>query len=315
MTRSLAAVAEAVQGRLTGADAVFDTVATDTRTLTRGALFVAIAGPRFDGNDFVADAQTKGATGALVSRLAPLPLPQVQVADTRAAFGAMARAWRANFSLPVVAVTGSAGKTTVKQLVAGILGVDRRVCVTQGSLNNDIGVPLTLMRLTAEDQALVVEVGANHAGEIAYLAGLVQPTIGVITNAGAAHLEGFGSLAGVAAAKGELLDALPRAGTSVLNADDPFCADWQARSRTEFVITFGLPRPIAASSASPSLRQRAHGSRCACRTAKRSRSSCRCSGSRTSSTHLPRRRRRMPPAGKRKRSATGSKARRRSAAV
>jgi UDP-N-acetylmuramoyl-tripeptide--D-alanyl-D-alanine ligase len=152
----------------------------------------------------------------------------------------MARAWRENFPIPAVAVTGSVGKTTVTQLTAGILGVRRRVCVTQGSLNNEIGVPLTLMRLTGEDEALVAEMGANHAGEIAYLSELVQPTIGVITNAGAAHLEGFGSLAGVAAAKGELLDALPRAGTSILNADDPFCADWRARSRTEFVVTFGL---------------------------------------------------------------------------
>jgi UDP-N-acetylmuramoyl-tripeptide--D-alanyl-D-alanine ligase len=118
--------------------------------------------------------------------------------------------------------------------------VQKRVCVTQGNLNNDIGVPLTLMRMTAEDDALVVELGANHAGEIAYLSSLVEPTVGVVTNAGPAHLEGFGSLAGVAAAKGELFDYLPRAGTSVINADDPFRAEWLARARTEFVATFGL---------------------------------------------------------------------------
>ena len=240
MTRSMAAVALAVDGRLIGRDAAFGAVTTDTRALSNGALFVAIRGERFDGNDFVAEAQAKGAAGALVSRLAQLPLPQVEVADTRRAFGAMARAWRRNFNVPVVAITGSAGKTTVKQLTAEILGVARRVCVTQGNLNNDIGVPLTLMRLTAEDAALVVELGANHAGEIAYLASIVEPTVGVITNAGAAHLEGFGSLAGVAAAKGELLDYLPRAGTSVINADDPFRAEWLARARTEFVTTFGF---------------------------------------------------------------------------
>ena len=213
---------------------------TDTRALGNGALFVAIRGERFDGNDFIAEAHAKGAAGALVSQLAQSPLPQVEVADTRRAFGVLARAWRRNFNVPVVAVTGSAGKTTVKQLTAAILGVARRVCVTQGNLNNDIGVPLTLMRLTAEDAALVVELGANHAGEIAYLAGLVEPTVGVVTNAGPAHLEGFGSLAGVAAAKGELFDHLPRAGTSVINADDPFRAEWLARARTEFVTTFGL---------------------------------------------------------------------------
>jgi UDP-N-acetylmuramoyl-tripeptide--D-alanyl-D-alanine ligase len=239
MARTLSAVARAVDGRLTGADAAFDGVTTDTRALAQGALFVAIVGDRFDGNDFVPDAQAKGAAGALVSRLAGSPLAQVGVADTRVAFGRMARAWRQNFSIPAVAVTGSAGKTTVKQLVAGILGVGRRVCVTHGNLNNDIGVPLTLMRLGPEDQALVVELGANHAGEIGYLAELAQPTVGVITNAGAAHLEGFGSVAGVAAAKGELLDHLPRAGTAVLNADDPYCAEWRARARAEFVVTFG----------------------------------------------------------------------------
>jgi UDP-N-acetylmuramoyl-tripeptide--D-alanyl-D-alanine ligase len=240
MARSLAAVAREVNGRLTGRDVAFGTVTTDTRALGNGALFVAILGERFDGNDFVAEAHAKGAAGALVSRLAQSALPQVEVDDTRRAFGIMARAWRRNFDVPVVAVTGSAGKTTVKQLIAEILGVARHVCVTQGNLNNDIGVPLTLMRMTGEDAALVVELGANHAGEIAYLSGIVEPTVGVITNAGAAHLEGFGSLAGVAAAKGELLDYLPRAGTSVINADDPFRAEWLARARTECVATFGL---------------------------------------------------------------------------
>jgi len=240
MSRSLAAVAREVDGRLFGHDAEFDVVTTDTRKLEPGALFVALAGPNFDGNDFLADAAAKRAAGALVSRRAELALPQVEVADTRRAFGAMARAWRRNFGIPVVAVTGSAGKTTVKELVASILAVRHRVCVTEGNLNNDIGVPLTLMRLTGDDEAAVIELGANHAGEIAALGAIVEPTIGVITNAGAAHLEGFGSVAGVAAAKGELLDCLPRAGTSVLNADDAFFADWRARSRTASVVSFGL---------------------------------------------------------------------------
>jgi UDP-N-acetylmuramoyl-tripeptide--D-alanyl-D-alanine ligase len=240
MTRTLASVARQVHGRLVGADGAFGSVTTDSRALSAGSLFVAIAGDRFDGNDFVRDALAKGAAGALVSRLADLPLPQVEVRDTRRAFGAMARAWRETFAIPVIAITGSSGKTTVKELVATVLGVSRSVCVTQGNLNNDIGVPLTLMRLTEEDDALVVELGANHAGEIAYLAGLAQPTVGIITNAGAAHLEGFGSLAGVASAKGELLDHLPKAGTAVLNADDAFRADWVARSPCELTVTFGF---------------------------------------------------------------------------
>ena len=239
MTRSLAALANEVQGRLVGADSDFDAVTTDSRQSVSGALFVAIRGERFDGNDYIAEVHEKGAAGALVSRVAQTPLPQVEVDDTRRALGAMARAWRRNFPLPAVAVTGSAGKTTVKELIASILRVDREVCSTRSNLNNDIGLPLTLMRIRPEHEVIVVELGANHAGEIDYLSGLAQPTVGVITNAGEAHLEGFGSVAGVAAAKGELLDHLPRSGTAVLNADDPFCPDWRARSRAERVVTFG----------------------------------------------------------------------------
>lgn len=240
MARTLAAVASEVAGRLVGADRSFAVVTTDSRVVGSQALFVAIPGDRFDGHDFINQARAKGAAGALVSRLATSSLPQVEVRDTRRALGAMARAWRASFSIPAVAVTGSSGKTTVKELIAAILGVSRSICVTEGNLNNDIGVPLTLMRLTAEHDALVIELGANHAGEIDYLAGLAQPTVGVITNAAAAHLEGFGSLRGVCVAKGELLDHLPRAGTAVLNADDPFYGDWAARSRCEFTVTFGF---------------------------------------------------------------------------
>ena len=240
MTRTLAAVAEEVRGRLIGPDGSFGPVTTDSRALTAGALFVAIPGDRYDGNDFVRDAHAKGAAGALVSKLIESPLPQVHVKDTRRAFGALARAWRANFAVPVIAVTGSSGKTTVKELIASILSVSRKVCVTQGNLNNDIGVPLTLMRMDQDHDALVVELGANHSGEVGYLSQLVQPTVGVITNAAAAHLEGFGSLAAVAAAKGELLDHLPKAGTAVLNADDPFRADWRSRSPCEFTVTFGF---------------------------------------------------------------------------
>jgi UDP-N-acetylmuramoyl-tripeptide--D-alanyl-D-alanine ligase len=240
MARRLSDVAERVDGRLIGADAAFGSVVTDSRVLPDGALFVAIEGDRFDGNDYVAAAAAGGAAGALVSRAQDLALPQIEVADTRRAFGAMAQAWRENFEIPVVAVTGSAGKTTVKELIAAILGSSRRICVTEGNLNNDIGVPLILMRLDVADEALVVELGANHAGEIANLGRLVEPTVAVITNAGAAHLEGFGSVAGVAAAKGELIDCLPADGVAVLNADDPFFADWQRRAGERRVVTFGF---------------------------------------------------------------------------
>ena len=240
MARTLAAVAREAQGRLTGPDAAFGTVSIDSRRVDNGGLFVAIRGDQFDGNDFVEDAYANGAAGALVSRLSEAPMPQVEVADTRKAFGQMARAWKDNFGVPVIAVTGSNGKTTVKELIVSILRCGRNVCATRGNLNNDLGVPLTLMELGDEHEVLVAELGANHAGEIDYLAALVEPTVGVLTNANAAHLEGFGSIAGVASAKGELLDHLPRAGTAVLNADDKYYADWRARSRAQTVVSFGL---------------------------------------------------------------------------
>ena len=239
-SRTLAAVAQQVSGTLLGADAAFGRVSIDTRKLDAGALFVAIPGERFDGNDFIPDAHASNAAGAVVSRPADVPLPQVRVSDTRNALSGMARGWRKNFPIPVVAVTGSNGKTTVKELIAGILGGSRDVCVTRGNLNNDLGVPLTLMGLADHHEVLVIELGANHAGEIAALSQLVGPTVGVITNAGVAHLEGFGSIAGVAQAKGELLDHLPAAGTAILNADDSHCSIWRHRSRPTRVLTFGL---------------------------------------------------------------------------
>ncbi|MFL2538555.1 MAG: UDP-N-acetylmuramoyl-tripeptide--D-alanyl-D-alanine ligase [Candidatus Rariloculaceae bacterium] len=240
MPRTLSAVAYEVQGELVGGDMEFEGVSIDSRKLDPGALFVAITGENFDGNDFVADAYSKGAAGAVVSRLTGVPLPQIHVSETRSAFGQFAHAWRKNFSLPVVAVTGSNGKTTVKELIASILGINHNVCVTRGNFNNDLGVPLTLMRLRKTHDVLVVELGANHAGEIDYLGKLVQPTVGVITNANAAHLEGFGSIAGVSAAKGELLDHLPNTGTAVINADDAHCIEWCDRSRSKEILTFGL---------------------------------------------------------------------------
>jgi UDP-N-acetylmuramoyl-tripeptide--D-alanyl-D-alanine ligase len=240
MVRTLSSVAAVVEGRLLGPDASFAAVCTDTRRDVRDGLFVALRGARFDGNDYVAAAAEGGAAGALVGVAADVSLPQVVVADTRRALGIMAARWRANFSIPIVAVTGSSGKTTVKGLVASIFGVKHRVCATVGNLNNDIGVPLTLMRLDDRHDAAVIELGANHAGEIDYLAAIVVPEIAIITNAGPAHLEGFGSVAGVAAAKGELLDHICAGGAAVLNADDAFWSDWTRRARRHRVVSFGF---------------------------------------------------------------------------
>jgi len=227
-------------GRLQGEDVVFDSVSTDTRSLRRGALFVALQGPNFDGKDFMDAARAQGAVAVMVNRPAPNVLPVIQVEDTHLALGRLAAAWRARRNIPVVAVTGSNGKTTVKEMIAAILAQRGAVLATQGNLNNDIGVPLTLLRLRDEHCYAVIEMGANHAGEIAYMARLARPTVGVITNAGTAHLEGFGSIEGVARAKGELFQALGEDGVAVVNADDRFAELWQGLIGTRRTLHFGV---------------------------------------------------------------------------
>lgn len=234
-------LADVTGGDLHGADVVFTSVSTDTRQLASGQLFVALSGPNFDGHRFLQDASETGAAGALVERLREdCDLPQVVVRNTRQALGCMARAWRQNFDLPLIGVTGSNGKTTVKEMAASILRQMGPVLATRGNLNNDIGVPLTLLEIEQRHRAAVIELGANHAGEIDYLARLALPTIGIVNNAGPAHLEGFGSLEGVARAKGELFTALGPAGVAVINADDPFAELWRGLSGRRQQLRFGL---------------------------------------------------------------------------
>jgi UDP-N-acetylmuramoyl-tripeptide--D-alanyl-D-alanine ligase len=228
---------------LVGEDAVFEGVGTDTRSLSPGELFIALRGEHRDGHDFVPDAQARGAAGALVSREVTTALPCLRVTDTRHALTQLARAWRAHFSLPVVAVTGSNGKTTVKEMIATILDGVEPVLATRGNLNNDLGVPLTLLRLGAQHRYAVIEMGANHPGEITGLAALARPDVAVITNAGPAHLEGFGDLDGVARAKGEILQGLADKGAAVINADDPFCDLWVRLAGGHRIVTFGLVSP------------------------------------------------------------------------
>ncbi|CAL1240195.1 UDP-N-acetylmuramoyl-tripeptide--D-alanyl-D-alanine ligase [Candidatus Methylocalor cossyra] len=226
-------------GERRGEDRAFAAVSIDTRTLQPGDLFLALRGARFDGNDFVPAAAQGGACAAVVERFAESPLPQLRVADGRRALGQLGATWRARWPGRVVGVTGSNGKTTVKEMIAAVLGVSAPVLKTGGNLNNDIGVPLTLLRLRLEHRHAVIEMGANHAGEIAYLGGLARPDVAVITNAGPAHLEGFGSLEGVARAKGELLESLSTAGVAVLNADDRFFPAWCERAAGRTVLGFG----------------------------------------------------------------------------
>lgn len=227
-------------GQLHGDSVEFDGVSTDTRRLLKGELFVALVGPQFDGHDFVKAAAAAGAAAVVVDREVEIDIPQLIVDDTLLALGRFAAAWRSQFSIPVIGVTGSTGKTTVKQMLASILSESGDVLATQGNLNNEIGVPLTLLRLRETNRFAVIEMGANHAGEIARLAALVRPTVGLITNAGAAHLEGFGSIEGVVEAKGEMYAGVVDGGICVINGDQPWADDWRQRAGAKRKVTFGV---------------------------------------------------------------------------
>ncbi len=245
MKGRLSDVAAATAGRLAGDDAAFAGVGIDSRTLEPGMLFVALRGERFDGHTFLEAARARGAAGALVSQPAPgTVLPQVVVRDTQAALTALAAAWRAASGALVLGVGGSNGKTTTKELLAAILADHGPTLATRGNLNNHIGVPLTLLRLEPAHRYAVIEMGANHPGEIAALAALARPAVALVTNAGDEHLEGFGDLAGVARAEGEMFAALAADGTAVVNADDPFCELWLTMApRGARVLRFGVDAP------------------------------------------------------------------------
>lgn len=240
MSMQLSDAARVLDGRQVGDDVLFTGISTDTRTLNAGNLFVALRGPNFDGHRYIEQAQQRGAAAATVSHVVKAGLPQLEVEDTRLALGSLAAHWRNRFDIPLLAVTGSNGKTTVKEMLAAILRRCGTTLVTQGNFNNDIGVPHTLFGLGPEHDYAVLELGANHPGEIAYLTSLVQPVVAVINNAGPAHLEGFGSLEGVARAKGELFDSAGAATTCVINGDDPFAPLWRTLAAPRPVVVFGL---------------------------------------------------------------------------
>jgi len=220
-------LASVLKGTLQGRDVTIDAVTTDTRKITPGCLFVALKGERFDAHDFADKAKASGAGALLVSRQLDIDLPQLIVNDTRRAFGELAAWVRQQVPTRVVALTGSSGKTSVKEMTASILSECGNTLYTAGNLNNDIGVPMTLLRLTPEHQYAVIELGANHQGEIAWTVGLTQPEAALVNNLAAAHLEGFGSLAGVAKAKGEIYSGLPVDGIAIMNADNNDWLNWQ----------------------------------------------------------------------------------------
>jgi UDP-N-acetylmuramoyl-tripeptide--D-alanyl-D-alanine ligase len=256
--RTLAQFTRDCGGVLHGADAPFAEVLIDSRRIGRGDLFCALPGTRVDGHGYVAAAAAAGAAGALVARQVDAPIAQVVVADVAAAMAAAARAVRARYAGAVVGVAGSNGKTTTKEMLAAILAQRGRCLATRGNLNNELGVPLTLLRLGGSDagaagsaaiasavidtavvDSAVIEMGANHSGDVAALCAIASPGIGLVTNAGAEHLEGFGSLEGVARAEGEMFAALPADGVAVLNVDDDYAPLWRSMARAR-VVGFGL---------------------------------------------------------------------------
>ena len=233
--------------QLTGANAVGSVAApilrvhTDTRSLQAGDLFVALKGERFDAHDFLPQARAQGAVAAIAhGGLAAAGLPGVEVPDTRLALGELARLWREQFSLPLIAVTGSNGKTTVTQMIASILRAQagEQALATQGNLNNDIGVPLTLLRLRAAHRLAVVELGMNHPGEIAYLAALAQPTVALVNNAQREHLEFMATVEAVARENGAVISALAPAGVAVFPSDDDYTPVWRELAEGRRVVTF-----------------------------------------------------------------------------
>ena len=229
-----------------GGHVTFPHVSTDTRTLQPGDLFVALTGPATDGHQFIPQALRAGAGGLVVSQpvVASLDTPVLRVPDTEVAYGLLARHWRDRFDIPVVGVTGSVGKTTVKEMLAAALSALGPILKTPASQNNETGVPKALLQLTPDHKAAVVEMGMRGSGQIAYLCGIARPTVGVLTVIADNHLELLGSRDAIADAKGELLEALPADGVAVLNADDPYLARLRAKTAAR-VVTYGIRDPLA----------------------------------------------------------------------
>jgi len=239
MIRTLQQFATAGHGRLHGEDRAFNDIAIDSRRLAPGDLFAALRGEHADGHNFVAAAAAAGAAGAIVSHAIQLPLPQIVVSNVEMALADAARAARARFKGPLIGVAGSNGKTTVKEMIAAILSQRGPCLATRGNLNNHLGVPMTLLRLDDSHVSAVIEMGANRRGDVEQLVQIARPGIGLITNAGAEHLEGFGSLEGAARAEGEMVAGLPASGTAVINADDTYASLWRAGTAAR-VLSFGL---------------------------------------------------------------------------
>jgi UDP-N-acetylmuramoyl-tripeptide--D-alanyl-D-alanine ligase len=221
------------------AEVAVEAIVTDSRKVHHGALFAALPGANVDGHDYAASAVKLGATALLVTRPLSLDVPQLVVADVLLALGKLAAMLRQRIDPMVVGITGSNGKTTVKEMLASILALEAPVLATCGNYNNELGVPLSLFGLEPRHRYAVLEMGASKPGDIAYLAGIAKPDVGLITNIGPAHLRGFGSEEGVAQAKGEIFSALPAAGWAIINADEPWSELWAGMNSAGHSLTFG----------------------------------------------------------------------------
>lgn len=242
MNLQLSELAEIVGGELLGENQIITSLSTNTRELTAGQLFIALKGAQFDGHDFLQSAYEKKAAGVIISKRQSLPIPSITVEDTKLALGKIAAFHRQQFPIPVIAITGSCGKTTTTAILATILNCMAPTLAPIKSFNNDIGVPLTLLQLTSKHRYAVIEMGANHPGEIAYLSRLAGQQFSIITNVAPAHLDGFKTLAGVASAKGEIFEALADEGMAVINADDQFADYWRKLIKNKKMITFGIKK-------------------------------------------------------------------------
>lgn len=236
----LSKLAENIQGVHLGPDVDYKGISLDTRSIKPNDLFIAIRGERFDGHDFIELAKQQGAAAAMVDHAIDIDFPLLVVQDTRKALGELAKQHRQQFSIPIIALTGSCGKTTTKEMIRSILAEAGPVLTNFKNFNNDIGVPLTLLNLTAQHRYAVIEMGANHLGEIAYLTQITQPNVALVTNIGPAHLQGFGSMAGIAQAKSEIFSGLANEGVAIINADDKFTDVLQKASAAFRRVNFGL---------------------------------------------------------------------------
>lgn len=237
----LSEAAKILNGELKGEDAIFYGASTDTRALQAGQIFFAWKGDKHDAHNFLDSIEAKGAIGAIVERYTPsVNISQIVVKDSQKALGVLAKEWKKQWSGTAIALTGSNGKTTLKEMIASILREKGQTLATEGNFNNHVGCPLTVLKLNDQYEYAVIEMGANHFEEIRYLTKIVQPNVAIVNNAGPCHLEGFGDVEGVSKGKGEIFEGLVKGGTAIINADDTYADYWQDLNTDRNVVTFGI---------------------------------------------------------------------------